>query len=331
MGCPVPESSIKTRFLILSDTHAMEFNSHNKPTEYADVAIHCGDLTEESKLTEFHSAIKLLKGINAPLKLVIAGNHDFTLDLPVFRSKVAEVYPPIDPDLVAKEYGQFGQIHRIFEDAKEAGIKLLDEGIYDFVLDNGAKLSIYASPFTPSLGDWGFQYRPGNGHNFLINKPVDIVITHGPPQGILDRTDSAQRAGCPNLFSAVARASPKIHCFGHIHEGWGARLVTWREKLSNQPSYFTDIDNGRSVTIENISSLLPTKHDTIAIVEAKAQKLERLRHQACYKTSYCRGDTMSLDPGVQTLFVNASIQGSHSYPDHLPWLIDIELPHASHS
>jgi hypothetical protein len=295
------------------------------------VAIHCGDLTEESKLTEFHSAIQLLKDIDAPLKLVIAGNHDFTLDLPVFRSKIAEAHLPLDLDLVAKEYGQFGQVRQLFEEAEKAGIKLLDEGTYGFVLNNGAKLNIYASPFTPLLGDWGFQYHPKNGHDFLINESVDIVITHGPPQGIFDRIDSGQRAGCPNLFSAVARANLKIHCFGHIHEGWGARLVTWREKLSNQPSYFADIDNNRSTMIENLSSLSPTKYDTPPVVEAKAEKLKCLQRQACYKTSHCTGDAEGLNPGVQTLFVNASIQGIHGHLDHLPWLIDIELPQSSHS
>lgn len=65
----------------------MEFRSEDKPLQHADVAIHCGDLTEESKLEEYRASIQLLKDIHAPLKLVIAGNHDFTMDIPAFRKK----------------------------------------------------------------------------------------------------------------------------------------------------------------------------------------------------------------------------------------------------
>ncbi|KAH8685450.1 hypothetical protein BGZ60DRAFT_361733, partial [Tricladium varicosporioides] len=45
---------------------------------------------------------------------------------------------------------------------KEAGLELLDEGIYNFVLDNGAKFKICASPYTVSsqgMRVWGFGYK----------------------------------------------------------------------------------------------------------------------------------------------------------------------------
>lgn len=59
-----------TRFLILSDTHANDWAPPDAPV---DVAIHCGDLTEESKLHEFRHALRMLRNIKADLKLVIAG------------------------------------------------------------------------------------------------------------------------------------------------------------------------------------------------------------------------------------------------------------------
>jgi 3',5'-cyclic AMP phosphodiesterase CpdA len=77
---------VPTRFLILSDTHGEDVLIPNLPV---DVAIHCGDLTDESKLDEFRQSVQLLERINAPPKLVIAGNHDFTLDTGNFREKVA--------------------------------------------------------------------------------------------------------------------------------------------------------------------------------------------------------------------------------------------------
>ena len=70
---------VKTRFLIFSDTHGVEFPSEDRPFQHADVVIHCGDLAEESKLEEYEASIRLLKDLRAPLKLVIAGNHEFTM------------------------------------------------------------------------------------------------------------------------------------------------------------------------------------------------------------------------------------------------------------
>ena len=157
---------VKTRFLILSDTHGMEFGSEDKPFQNADVAIHCGDLTEESKLEEYQASIRLLKDIKAPLKLVIAGNHDFTMDIPAFKKKVADARPPLDPNLVKEVYGDYGGARQILEDARAAGVIFLDEGSHTFILGNGAILTVYASPYTPSLGDWGFQYNPTQGHAF---------------------------------------------------------------------------------------------------------------------------------------------------------------------
>ena len=174
---------IKTRFLIISDTHGMHFSSEDRPHQRADVAIHCGDLTEESKLEEYRDRIEQLKKINAPLKLVIAGNHDWTMDTLAFKKKVAEIRPPVDPTLIKVVYGDHGEARQIFEQAKDAGIVFLDEGSQTFALQNGALLTIYASSWTPQMGEWGFQYSPNQGHSFEITKSVDVAITHGPPKG----------------------------------------------------------------------------------------------------------------------------------------------------
>ena len=323
------DSKINTRLLIISDTHGMDFNPADRPLQRADVAIHCGDLTDGSKLEEFQTAIQLLKDINAPLKLAIAGNHDFTMDLPAFERKIAEVTPPLDPELVAKEYGTPGEARQLFEDAKDAGIMLLDEGTHQFTLENGALLTVYASPYTPALGAWGFQYHPEQGHKFSIKREVvDVAITHGPPKGIMDYTYGRERAGCPDLFAAVARARPQLHCFGHIHEGWGAKLVTWRDDHGEQPTHFTAIDNDRSPLIEKLACLRPSKFDTQEDAEQRLKKLERYNLDRCCITSHCTGDEHPLEHDKQTLFVNASISGSGDIPVQRPWLVDIELSRA---
>ncbi|KAL9006210.1 MAG: hypothetical protein Q9188_001034 [Gyalolechia gomerana] len=306
----------------------MEFGPEDKPTKVADVAIHCGDLTEESRLEEFRASIRLPEDIQAPLKLVIAGNHDFTMDIPAFKKKVADVKPPLDPELVRKAYGDYGEWRQMFEEAKAAGIVFLDEGTHQFGLDNGAALTVYASLWTPSFGDWGFRYPPDEGHEFSIAKGVDVVITHGPPKGIMDYSNDRKRAGCPNLFSAIARARPRLHCFGHIHEGWGAKLVTWRDHLTETPSHFTDIDNDKSIVVEKLTGLRPSKFDLPEIRQEKVEKVERFREDRCCVSSHCTRDPDPLEHDKQTLFVNAAIEGTEEHPLQLPWYVEFELPRA---
>ncbi|KAI1397702.1 Metallo-dependent phosphatase [Hypoxylon fuscum] len=317
---------IKTRFLVISDTHDEDLPGISEiPT--ADVAIHCGDLTEESYINEFRKTLDLLRIIKAPLKLVIAGNHDFTLDTPIFRKKVTESQV-LEAD-VRKFYGDYGEARQIFDDARVEGIVFLDEGTHKFDLDNGATLTVYASPFTASLKEGGFQFDPREGHDFNIAKGVDIVITHSPPHGIMDLTDSKERAGCPALFSAVARARPKLHCFGHIHEEWGARLVTWRGHPSETPSHFTDIDNNKSRVIEKLGNMRERRNDTPRVVLEKAARRLHLHQQGYIRTSHCTRDETPLQSGSQTLFVNAAIEYTlEEDSTHVPWLVEIELPRA---
>lgn len=301
------QANIKTRFLIISDTHGLGRLPNSIKRQHADVAIHCGDLTTESELDEFKASLRLLQAVDAPLKLVIAGNHDFTMDIPVFERKVADACPPLDPMLIEQTYGYFGEARKLF--GPETGITFLDEGTRIFRLENGAVLKVYASPYTPSDGDWGFRYHPYHGHAFSIPE-VDIVMTHGPPRGILDYSHFGEQGGCPFLFEAVVRARPRMHCFGHIHEGWGAKLVTWRQNLSGKPSHESDIDDEKSLLIDNLSSI------------RQSARLTSL----CAATSHCAGDPNHLRRGSQTLFINAATQGAEDFPLQPPWLIDLELP-----
>lgn len=318
---------IKTRILILSDTHGEELPADLLPETPVDVSIHCGDLTDESKLSEFEATLRLLQKINAPLKLVIAGNHDFTLDTPAFKQILAEAQPELDRALVIKEFGDFDEARHLLK-AESSGITFLDEGTHHFTLQNGAALKVFASPYTPSKENWGFRYRPEDGHDWQIQPDTDIVITHGPPRGILDRTASKDRIGSSSLFTAVAKTRPRLHCFGHVHAGWGAKLVTWRKDVGEAPSHFTAINNAQSPLIESLSTLSAGKFDTREIIQEKMNKLaaHKLR-RACW-TSHCEGDPNPVRSGAQTLFVNAAIQGTAADPFQLPWIVEIALPKA---
>jgi hypothetical protein len=297
------------------------------------VAIHCGDLTDGSKTAEYHTTLSLLQTINAPLKLVIAGNHDFTLDTPMYQKKAAEAHRLffIDPALINKEYGDFGDARRLFDTVNTStskGIIFLDKGIHHFNLANGASLTVYASPFTPSIAaDWGLQYRHGESYDFNISSATDIVITHGPPKGVLDTTAFKQRGGCEQLFAAVAKAKPRLHCFGHIHEGWGAKAVAWRADVGESPTHFSAIDNGASAVVESLATLRPGRWDSPDTIAEKDARLRSLNNKGYRHPSHCAGDEHPITPGQSTLFVNAAIvPESEDGGQQLPWIIDLELP-----
>jgi hypothetical protein len=142
-----PLTPIKTRFLILSDTHnASPLQNASDPSvpfrpplPKADVLLHCGDLTMVGRMSEYEQTFNMLKNIDAPLKLVIAGNHDISLDEEYYQRKGQYMQRLKEPD------GNLPRRARELwtgERARAAGIVYLDEGTYSFVLGNGAKLRV---------------------------------------------------------------------------------------------------------------------------------------------------------------------------------------------
>ena len=140
-------SSITTRFLVISDTHSAEPSqnatnaevSFRPPLPEADVLLHCGDLTMVGHLHEYEITLDMLQGIKAHLKLVIAGNHDITLDEKYYERKGQYMHRwhGYDMDLPrhAKEMWTG-------ERARKAGVTYLEEGTHTFQLSNGARLRV---------------------------------------------------------------------------------------------------------------------------------------------------------------------------------------------
>ncbi|KAL4723943.1 hypothetical protein ACLX1H_008546 [Fusarium chlamydosporum] len=322
---------IKTRILIISDTHGSRPKPKNKggsstedefkqkdvtnvvsgwrdPLPEADVAIHCGDLTKSTTVTEFEKTFSVLRSIKAPLKLAIAGNHDIALDEDYWTHQFRGKKETLD------------KVKEIVQKAEEDGVKYLTEGVYKFTLTNGALLKVYASPWTPVYGGWAFQYK--GGHEFDIPPGIDVALTHGPPHGICDFAGrTATHAGCPDLLGAITRAKPKIHCFGHIHEAWGTNYVTWNGD---------EIDQGRSrkVGLEGLRPNRVTQNKEAA--EVMRVKLIEMSKQRAAHLDLTHGDSR-LVPGEQTLFVNAAIMDVRYRPVQLPWLIDVDLEKAEQS
>ncbi|MCJ1387498.1 hypothetical protein MMC18_000341 [Xylographa bjoerkii] len=244
-------STIATKFLIISDTHNFEFRNTagdsqplRLPTPKTDVLLHCGDLTQVGGVSSFKKALKMLGNIDAELKLIIPGNHDLELDRSYWEAQCDHEGIPEDPDdhiLAVK--AMTGPL------AAEAGVTYLVEGTHSFTLKSGARFTIYVSPYTPACGDWAFAYehneerfngphQVADGVPSIATKPipdgVDIVMTHGPPKGILDWCPQGN-VGCGNVLQAVRRVKPMMHCFGHVHEGNGVEVIEWEKPATDKP------------------------------------------------------------------------------------------------
>ncbi len=50
---------------------------------------------------------------------------------------------------------------------------------------------------------------------------VDVLLSHHPPKGVLDRVFFGLRAGLRELWRVIEAARPGLHLFGHIHESPG--------------------------------------------------------------------------------------------------------------
>ena len=67
-------------------------------------------------------------------------------------------------------------------------------------------LKIYGSPYSPEFCNWAFSINPDDESKQMwdkIPKDTDILITHGPPYKILDKTITGIDAGCTDLLYIV--------------------------------------------------------------------------------------------------------------------------------
>jgi Icc-related predicted phosphoesterase len=190
---------MKKRITFISDTHT----KHEKLTGFltgGDMLIHAGDLTSRGYITEIENFMKWYDNINNyDTKVFIAGNHDFGFQ-----------------DENQKLRGLLTGYKNI--DYLEDELMMVGE---DY--DNMVK--IWGSPWQPEFHNWAFNLPRGEKIKEkwdMIPVDTDILITHGPPMGKLDYVPYDNiNVGCEELMMRVSEIKPKIHVFGHIHEGHG--------------------------------------------------------------------------------------------------------------
>jgi Icc-related predicted phosphoesterase len=98
---------------------------------------------------------------------------------------------------------------------------------WHYLQDSGVEIEdvkFYGTPWVPVLKNWAFYGTDEKLKEVYGKVPddTDVLITHGPPRGVGDFSVMGNvHAGCIQLKDELPRINPKIHIFGHIHEGHG--------------------------------------------------------------------------------------------------------------
>lgn len=175
------------KVVLISDTHSL----HDRLiVPSGDIIIHAGDVSANGSEGEVLAFLDGFSSLNYKHKVFIAGNHDFSLEK--------------KPSLENKYFSQ--------------GVIYLQNSLVE--IDG---LKIYGSPYTPSLNNWAFVKSKLDMKKEwgLIPNDLDILITHNPPYKIMDSTIMDGNLGCQDLLKKILEVKPRIHVFGHVHEGYG--------------------------------------------------------------------------------------------------------------
>ncbi|UAJ09935.1 metallophosphatase domain-containing protein [Glacieibacterium megasporae] len=181
-----------TRVTVISDTHCRH-DEIDLPA--GDLLIHCGDMFNlSSKAPQQLAAMDEWFGRQKFARILCTGgNHDRLLQ--------AELQRRPQP---------FRNAH------------VLKDEVVEF-----RGLKIFGAPWVPELRTHAFfKDRAGLTAAWAqVPADIDILITHTPPQGILDTSSRGRSCGCPSLADELKRIAPRVHCFGHVHAAAGRRQV----------------------------------------------------------------------------------------------------------
>lgn len=202
------------KIVIISDTHG----EHAKLGRLSgDVLIHCGDfaLGDVDQAAVLSDLDRWFAAQDFRHVICVGGNHDFLVEEKKIRGE------------------------QVFRHA----ICLEDEGLE---IDG---FTFFGAPWVPELRQWAHFLTPSELQRAWERIPenLDVLITHTPPRGILDRSSRGKACGCELLGARLASVPPRLHCFGHIHASAGteqigetrfvnASMVNSRYEVSREPT-----------------------------------------------------------------------------------------------
>ncbi len=205
------------KFVCISDCHG-RFDWLQLPE--GDILLVAGDIMNNygggeyknalMQKMEFDGLVQLWNKLPFKKVICIAGNHDWLFEREDYRF-----------------YRNGKVIYLQGEEVEVGGFK------------------IYGFPWQPRFYDWAFNVdRNSPKMAALLNKipdDVEILISHGPPHGILDWSEySSMHVGCEQMIRRVKELpNLKLHIFGHIHGAYGVvKKEMWG--IHGQPVIFAN-------------------------------------------------------------------------------------------
>jgi len=179
------------KIISISDTHGLH---RDLDLPKGDLIIHAGDISDHGSKEEVIDFLNWFSDLTFPHRIFIGGNHDIFLDEnPV---DLLEILP--------------------------TNIKYLNNST---VIIDGIKF--WGSPVTPDLEGWAFGKKRTamKAHWKYMPTQIDVLITHTPPLGILDKSSRHISLGCSDLLDKVLQINPQFHIFGHVHASYGIEKI----------------------------------------------------------------------------------------------------------
>lgn len=194
------------KIVAISDTHNHHKMLLNFPS--GDILIHCGDFSDICTKKDLDSFSDWFQQQEFEYKILVFGNHDIVTDEKFYE------------DNWKRFHDQKVELPQDYWSRKGI-ITLVGESITLWV--GSEKVKIWGHPgLNPMQNNWAWSLENFQESDKLWNSipnDVDIIITHSPPYGILDRTDRGTHIGNEEYSSWLLKNSNKrLFCFfGHMH------------------------------------------------------------------------------------------------------------------
>ncbi|KAL4806844.1 Metallo-dependent phosphatase-like protein [Aspergillus unguis] len=347
----------KTRLLLLSDTHTVSPfpSSHKTTSPYrhpflpAQILLHAGDITKVGLLSEHKEMLSLLKSHPAELKIVIAGNHDITLDEEYYnrvgwlrhryrdghgRDHLARLPEPNNNTDSSSSSSSSSSgaaagsgletpsaIKALYTgpEAREKGIVYMEEEIKTFTLPStGAKFTVYASPYTPEFCAWAFAYpRSEDRFNPPPASAANDGSTETPKTPIPDYpgVDICLTHGPPfGVLDQVVGSGASVGC-EHLY-----RAVKRARPALHVFGHIHEGYGARRVEWDASASASGMK----TIEEIPWDREDVMDERGAY-VDLSSDSGKPLRRGEETVFVNASVVTVEYQGLNAPWVVDLDL------
>lgn len=108
-------------------------------------------------------------------------------------------------------------------------LKLLKDLPWTYLQDELVEIEgikIYGTPWTKKFFNWAFMKEEGPLKQIFSSIPaeLDILLSHGPAKGVLDKNEYGEECGSYQLAYRINEVRPINVVHGHIHEARGTKV-----------------------------------------------------------------------------------------------------------